>query len=311
MSAFDEQVARLEKGEVDETDQVTPAGENAQVEGAAVIPEPETAEPPLEGAEAEASAVEGDSATEPTGDEEPPAKGVQKRIDQLTRQKYEAKREAEYWRKAALGEAQPGPTPIQPIQQAPAPVYQVPRPRIEDFANDPDPYAALAYAAGEWAAAKRDYENQTRAYQAQQFQQMNAQQQTIISKMEAGVAKYPDFVEVTDDLGRIITPAMREALFDSDKFPDLAYHLAQQPDEVRRIAKLTPLAQVRELGKLEDKLAVKTANPAAKEVRTPTKVESAGSGLPKATPNVQKMFAEAQKGGGLRDWVKYIEATER
>ena len=110
---------------------------------------------------------------------------------------------------------------------------------------------------------------------------------------------------------RIITPAMREALFDSEHFPDLAYTLAQQPDEVRRISKLTPLAQIRELGKLEDKLAVKQANPAAKQVRQPTAVQSAGSGIPAAKPNVAKMFEAAKAGGNLRDWVKYIEATEQ
>lgn len=299
--SFEEQVARLEKGEFDEMDVPTP-GENAQVEGADAPPVVEEAAP------VESAPVEEGEQAPP--EDEAPAKGIQARINQLTRQKHEAKREAEYWRKAAMGDAPASAPPQATPQQSQIPQYQKPKPRLDDFANDQDPYASLAYAAGEWAAEKRDYENNVRAFQAQQAQQASGVRQLIATKMEQGVAKYPDFMVVTDDLGRIISPAMHDALFDSAQFEDVAYHLAQHLDEAKRIARLTPLAQIREIGKLEDKLAVKTANPQAKEVRTPTKVESAGSGIPKMPPNTKKMFEAAQKGGSLRDWQKYLEATE-
>jgi hypothetical protein len=68
---------------------------------------------------------------------------------------------------------------------------------------------------------------------------------------------------------------------------------------------------VRELGKLEDKLAVQTANPAAKQVaRQPTPVQTAGQGLPTTKPNTAKLFEAAKAGGQTRDWIKYLEQTE-
>lgn len=313
MGTFEDQISRLAAGEVEPGEPVIetpPPGPNAQIEGAAVVSDPPTAEPPLEGAPVDTPAVEDEAV--PTAEEEVPAKGVQKRIDQLTRQKHEAKREAEYWREAAL-KSTPAAPPVSSAPQIYTPPYAQKEPRIEDFANDPDPYTSLARAFGLWAADKKDYENQSRAAQAQQFAQMTAAEQNIRAKMDTGVAKYPDFVEVTDDLGKIVTPAMREALFDSPAFAELAYHLAQNEDEVHRIAKLTPLAQVRELGKLEDKLAVKTANPAAKQVRQPTPVQSAGSGIPISKPNVTKMFEAAKQAaaqGDSRAMMRYLEQTE-
>jgi hypothetical protein len=316
MGTFEEQISRLAAAEVEPGDplpsetpaETTPPGPNAQQEGQAYVEEPPTAEPPQQAAEGEEAA--------PTGEEEPPAKGVQKRIDQLTRQKYEARRELEYWRKVALeGGQQPAPISQQP-QTIPLPPFTKPVPKIEDFANEQDPYAALAFAAGRYEAEKINFENQQRAYYAQQQhevqQQQTARQRLIQEKMEAGRAKYADFEAATDDLGPVLAqvPVLGEALLDSERFPELAYYLADHMDEVKRLSKLTPLGMAREIGKLEDKLAVTSANPQLKEVRTPTRVEPAGSGLPKAVPNTQKMFEAAKQGGTLRDWQKYLEATE-
>jgi hypothetical protein len=234
---------------------------------------------------------------------------VQKRINKAVFQREEARREAEYWRRVASGETQ-APKPIQ-LPQLPQPIqFQAPRPKVEDFQNEADPYAALAFAAGRYEADRRDFENNQRAFQAQQQAQLSQHEQLVQAKMAEGESKYPDFYEATDELGKLVTPAMREALFDSPVFADLAYHLAQTPAEVQRIARLTPLAQVRELGKLEDKLAVQQANPSAKQVRQPTPVQTAGSGLPTTKPNAAKMFEAAKAGGSLRDWTKYLEQTE-
>jgi hypothetical protein len=321
MGTFEEQVARLAAGEVEPGEPVvepTPEpGPNAQVEGQPVIPDPPTAEPPQQAAPAEEPVVP----SEPSEPQEPDpllqgipgnvplSPAVTKRINKAIFQREEARREAEYWRRVASGEVQkPAPAPI-----ASAPVIQFPKPqpKIEDFQNEADPYAALAFAAGRYEAEKIQHENQTRAFQAQQQAQLNQQEQLVQAKMAEGEAKYPDFYEATDELGKQVTPAMREALFDSPRFADLAYHLSHDPAEVQRIARLTPLAQVRELGKLEDKLAVQTANPSAKQVaRQPTPVQSAGQGLPTTKPNTAKLFEAAKQGGSLRDWTKYLEQTE-
>ena len=48
---------------------------------------------------------------------------------------------------------------------------------------------------------------------------------------------------------------MADAIQDSDAGPALAYHLASHPDEAARIAALSPLGQVRALGRIEAGLA--------------------------------------------------------
>jgi hypothetical protein len=54
-----------------------------------------------------------------------------------------------------------------------------------------------------------------------------------------------------------------ELIADSDIGPHLADHLAQNPDELNRLSKLSPAAAGREIGKLEVKLG--TAEPKANQ----------------------------------------------
>lgn len=65
---------------------------------------------------------------------------------------------------------------------------------------------------------------------------------------------HPDFVERVYGPDLSFTDAVAELLADSELGPQLAYHLAQNPDELSRIARLSPAAAGREIGKLEVKL---------------------------------------------------------
>ena len=59
---------------------------------------------------------------------------------------------------------------------------------------------------------------------------------------------------------------MAEAIRESDFGPDIAYYLGTNPSESNRIARLTPLSQAKEIGRIEAKLqaeppkAVKTTS---------------------------------------------------
>ena len=75
-----------------------------------------------------------------------------------------------------------------------------------------------------------------------------------------GSDKYEDFEEVVFSDGLKITPIMRDALFalsadDSGLSADIAYYLGKNPKEAARIAKLEPVRQLTELGKLELKVS--------------------------------------------------------
>lgn len=70
--------------------------------------------------------------------------------------------------------------------------------------------------------------------------------------------KYDDFDQVAYNPNLRITTVMAQTIQSSEVGPELAYHLGSNPKEADRISRLAPLAQAREIGKLEAKLA---ANP--------------------------------------------------
>jgi len=67
--------------------------------------------------------------------------------------------------------------------------------------------------------------------------------------------KYSDFDEVVTAPDVQITKEMVKALADADSPGDVAYYLGKHKDEASRIAGLGPMAQAREIGKLEVKVA--------------------------------------------------------
>jgi len=67
--------------------------------------------------------------------------------------------------------------------------------------------------------------------------------------------KYDDFEQVAYNPNLRITEVMAQTIKASDAGPDVAYYLGTNPKEADRISRLTPFLQVKELGKLEAKLA--------------------------------------------------------
>ena len=97
------------------------------------------------------------------------------------------------------------------------------------------------------------------------------------SSFETARERYVDFNEVIGNKDANITRDMVIAMSDADNAGDIAYHLGKNEDEANRIAELSPLAQAKEIGKLEVKLAKKP--PAEKKVtNAPNPIEPVGGG---------------------------------
>lgn len=130
-----------------------------------------------------------------------------------------------------------------------------------------------------------------------------AQQEKMLSEFEKrkaeGRTKYEDFEDVTENPEVMLTPAMVQAILESDTGHELAYHLGKNPDEADRIASLSPTAAIREMGKLEAKLASAPADPTApRKPSTPEPIKPLGSGRD-PTPNWSSdkaSYSEFQKG---------------
>lgn len=244
---------------------------------------PESAEQ-SETQETEAEATEGEA------EEEKPRKATAKdRIDELTRLRREAERDAEYWRAKALQAPEPPPQPVQ---------------QDGDGRPDPEKYEAGEYDP-RYVEDLTDWKARTaveRYAQSLTAQTQAERAQTEWQSREAKAAEaLPDYEEKVI-LGAqrkewACSPVAADAIKMSEKGPELAYHLASNPAEAARIYRLSPALQLMELGKIEANLS----QPKAKTATTaPTPAPQVrGSGGKFATPPDTNDFAafEKQYGG--------------
>jgi hypothetical protein len=117
-------------------------------------------------------------------------------------------------------------------------------PSIDNF-DSPDAYAeALALKKAEELLAQRDRQKE---------------QAVIVEaygeREEKARDKYDDYEDVVYNPKLRITDVMAETIQHSEVGPDLAYWLGTNPKEADRIARLSPLMQAREIGKIEVKLS--------------------------------------------------------
>ena len=99
-------------------------------------------------------------------------------------------------------------------------------------------------------------------------------------KEEEARNKYDDFEQVAYNPRLPITDVMAQTIQASDVGPDVAYYLGQNIKEAERIARLSPILQAKEIGKIEAKLSTnppqvkKTTN--APAPINPVKAKSSG-----------------------------------
>lgn len=217
-------------------------------------PAAEPVEASSEPAEPEDAAPSDDSNELPAEPEpkEPKKNGVQKRIDEITRQRYEAEA------KAAQLEQQLSQLQQQTLQNT----YQSQKPTLEAFNYDQEAWAQAmeAWADQGFAAQQeqRQQEEQQRAAAQRQAEITRKVQEQTFKAME----KYPDFqIKVNDpSLPALsqVSPAAYEALVTSENMGEVAYYLANNPAEVYGMGSMSPIEAVRAIARLEAKL---TATP--------------------------------------------------
>lgn len=165
-------------------------------------------------------------------------------------------------------------------QQPRAEQQQDGTPKREDFA-DYESYirADAAYVArleARQAAAEMVQGQENRRIQESTRAQSEKLVQDFEKRKAEGRTKYEDFDDVTEQPDLMLSPAMVQNILESDIGHELAYYLGQNPDEVDRIAALSPTAATREMGKLEAKLA--SVTPAPKKSSAPAPINPLHTG---------------------------------
>jgi len=170
---------------------------------------------------------------------------LEKRFSEITKQREEARQEAQRERQARVDLEQRLAALEQNRQPQPVSVDQEPQP--SQFSDAFEYAKALAEFSTERALAERDR-------QVAQAKEQEAQQKIIESwaqKVQAAKAEMPDFDDMVASSDVVVNNAVRDAILESDVGPKILYHLAENNDLARKIAGLSPNAALREIGKLE------------------------------------------------------------
>lgn len=123
-------------------------------------------------------------------------------------------------------------------------------PSVDQFPT-PEAYAdALATRKAEEMVQQRETQRQ----QAELLEQYHERE-------EKAREKYADFEQVAYNPSLPITTVMAQTIQASDVGPEVAYYLGANPKEADRIARLAPILQAKEIGRIE---AHVSANPAPK-----------------------------------------------
>jgi hypothetical protein len=215
---------------------------------------------------------------------------VQKRIDELTRRRYDAERRADAAEQRAADRDEWRDRAMQQ-QHKPAPVVEEPAAvskTLADFGYD-----EVAYKAHVLAEARQVATNATKQTLTQEREAISAaEHDEIFADRETEFAKkVPDYFEIArkppNQGGPSITNEMAAVIKASEVGPAIANYLGRNVPISRQIARLPPLMAAMEMGKIAAKLS---------NVPTPPQVSGAPPPAPKITPS------NAQVDKDPKDW---------
>ena len=209
----------------------------------------ETPEPVAEAEQSEPKEAEKEANQEGERKQNPK---LEKRFSEITKQREDARQEAQRERQARV-DLEQRLAALEQNRQPQQQSYIDQEPQPSQFADAFEYAKALAEFSTEKALAERDR-------QVAQAREQEAQQKIIQSwaqKVQDAKAELPDFDDLVASSDVVVNNAVRDAILESDVGPRILYHLAENNDLAKKIASLSPNAALREIGRLEAKFEVK------------------------------------------------------
>jgi hypothetical protein len=186
-------------------------------------------------------------------------------------------REQRKWEREQAQKAKSQPVPTEPL-------------KADDFA-DAQTYAdALAERKAQELLAKRDAE-------AERAATLDAYH----DREEEARNKYDDFEQVAYNPKLPVTETMAQTIQATENGPDVIYYLGSNPKEAERIARLSPLLQAREIGKIEAKLG---DNPPAKKTSTAPAPIAPVTARTSGAPAYDTTDPRSVKAMSTSDWIE-------
>jgi hypothetical protein len=132
--------------------------------------------------------------------------------------------------------------------------------------------------------------------------------ETFKDRVAEARVKYPDFDQVAGNDQLKISQVMAAAIRSSEIGPEVIYHLGANPKEAERIHKLDPIAQAREIGRIEDRLS---ANPPTRKTSSaPAPINPIRGGRVESR-TMDTTDPKAAKELPLAEWIAAEEARIR
>ena len=236
------------------------------------VAETQQAEP--EPVEVEGSEPEAKEEAKPQ-DERKQNPKLERRFSEITKQREEARREAERERAARLE-----------LEARLAALEKQNQPQKVEVDQEPQPSQfqdafEYAKALAEYTADKRIEDMKRQEAEAKAAEERQKVINAWTEKVEAAKSELPDFDDMVASSDVVVSDAIRDAILESDVGPKVLYHLAENADLAKKIAGMSERAALREIGKLEARFE-KAQEPEAKPVTRS-----------KAPPPVQPIKASA------------------
>ncbi len=231
--------------------------------------------------EAESAETTSESATEPenepsASDEPKKAKGVQKRLDELTKQREQerARAEAAEQRLDRALQALEKMTG-QPAAETKAEIAQTdPEPTKPNRADFPD-IEAYEVALGDYVDKKATWtaRREIQAAQAEERQQRELQaieegqekaRQAYNERVQKVKEQFSDYDDVAESPDVQVPIPVAYAIINDPDGPAIQYYLGKHPDEAKKLFELSPPQQLVALGKMVAKMQTPAPAPAPK-----------------------------------------------
>jgi hypothetical protein len=260
---------------MDENEQIEQAAESVQAETPASTPQPEAEKAPT-GAEhdpADEEAADEGEQTEGTDDETDDAEDKPKRRSRSTRLK-EQNRALRAEVEALKRLSQAPPSPRQEEAEKP--------PNEADYNGDFVRYMADISAYNVRKTIREENERVSASHRERiQAVERAAMDSVYAERLEDFKKVAPDFDKV---VGQVTGYTLHDAALDliraSEKGPEIAYHLAQNPARIRELNAMSPVDAARHIGRLEERLSRPTPK---RQTSAPPPVKPlAGGAAPKS-----------------------------
>jgi hypothetical protein len=235
-----------------------------------------------------------------------PKRGFKKRIDKLNAKLSQAEAELEHWRQQALRVQKPDEKQEATQVTKTADVKGEPDP--DDYETSTEFYRAHAKWAAleEIKAAKESERHEALRLEAE------SKKTAFLGKVDEFKKAHDDFEETIADVDDIqMSPAVSQAILESDNGPELMYELAKDREEYARMCALSPFEAARALGRFEARLQ-KPSVEKTKEVKTKTtKAPPPPKPISTSSANGKKSLQEVAESGSQADYERMRSEQEK